>query len=191
MSRNAPIGTQTAKHFVVIRKNRAYPEKVFIEWLNENYSYWAFITHKDHEEPITKEVIPIHYHYVGICKRKDVRLSTILNELAKLLKTDTNGIEVDKYNNLDLAVQYLIHKNNPEKTPEKPDKIKYNGWTKEDIINMLAADSSGINIDRLLTICKTEQDFPTLLRTLGLHNYHKYRNVVLDILKYYHGKPII
>lgn len=191
MSRNAPLSCQTSKHFVVIRKNREYPVKLITDWLNENYSHWAFIVHKNHKEPITGEIIPTHYHYVGKCKRKDVRLKTILGELAKLLKTDTDGIEIDKYNNLDLSIQYLIHKNNPEKTQEKVDKIVFGGWTKDDIINSISADSTGINIDRLLSICKTEQDFPSLLKALGLNNYHKYRNVILDILKYYAGKPII
>lgn len=186
MIRNAPLSTQTAKHFVVIRKNRAYPINVIKDFLNANYKHWALIVHKEDKDPITGEIIPIHYHYVGDCMRRYVRMSTILNEIAKALKTDTNGIEVDKYKNLELSLQYLIHKNNPEKTQHELKDILFNGWTLEELKTFITSDSTGINFDRVLSVCKEFNSIVDVIREIGFSNFNRYRATIWDIFRELH-----
>ena len=127
MSRNCSLSTQTGKHFIVIRKNKEIPLSVIQEYLDMNYKEYALIKHEGDKDSVTGEVIPVHYHYVGNCKRKDIRLSTLINELSTALKCDKQCISADKYNSLELSLQYLLHKNNPEKTPHKMEEIHFRG----------------------------------------------------------------
>lgn len=181
MSRNCPLSTQTSKHFVVIRNNREYPIGVLTKYLNVHYSEWVLICHKEDKDPITKMTIPVHYHYVGNSKKRDQRLSTSMNNLAKYLKCDIKGLSFDKYNNLDLSIQYLIHKNNPEKTQHDIKELLYNGWSEEDITNIILCEESTISFDKVYTLCKTYRSLLDVIRDLGFKQYHKYRNTIKDI----------
>lgn len=188
MSRFKPLSCQTNKHFVVIRKNRSYPLHVITEFLDNYYEKYALIVHEKDIDPVTKVIIPTHYHYVGIGLIKKTPMTTYLNALSKHLKTDNNGIEFDSYRTLEGALQYLIHKNNPEKTQHAISEIVFKGWTKEDITTFITSDSTGLNIDRLISICDSANNIVEVIREVGLSNYHSYRNVILDILKFQKGK---
>jgi len=186
MSRNSSLSTQTSKHFVVIRKNRTYPIKVITDFLNDNYKEWALICHEKDIDSITGEVIPPHYHYVGNAIKKDQRLSTSLKALANKLKTDTNGIEFDKYRTLENSLQYLIHKNNPEKTQHKIEEILFNGWSLDELKTFITSDSTGLNFDRVLLVCKTYSSIVDVIRELGFINYSRYRATIRDIFEEVH-----
>lgn len=181
MSRYKPLSCQTTKHFVVIRKNRAYPLHVIKEWLDNNYKQYALIVHDKDIDPITKQVIPVHYHYVGIALKNKTPMSTFLNDLSKTLKTDNVGIEFDSFAFLEKALQYLIHRNNPEKTQHEIKEVIYSGWSKEEIDTFITCDCTGINFDRVYSLCLAYTSIIDIIRELGLANYHKYRSTIQDI----------
>ena len=190
MSRNCNLSTQTGKHFIVIRKNKEIPLKVITDFLDMNYKEYALIVHKSDKDPTTGEIIPVHYHYVGNCTRRDIRLSTLINELSTALKCDKQCISADKYNSLELSLQYLIHKNNPEKTPHKLEEIKFKGWTLEELKTFITADSTGINFDRVYNVCKNSTTIVQVIRELGFGSFHHYRSTIWDIWNCLHPNNI-
>lgn len=190
MSRFKPLSCQTTKHFVVIRKNRQYPIETIQDFLNQYYVKWALIVHEKDRDPITHDIIPIHYHYVGIGNKSKTPMSTYLNALSKHLKSDNNGIEFDSYRTLEGALQYLIHKNNKEKTPHKISDIMYSGWTEDELKTAITSDTTGIDLDRIIFVCQNSSNIVEVIREIGFSYYAKYRNVIIDILKcFYGGKP--
>lgn len=184
--KKASLSCQTTKHFVVIRKNKAYPLDVLKNFLNDHYSQWALITHKNHKDPNSGEIIPIHYHYIGNYKKKRTPLSTALNQLAKALKSDKNGLEIDQYQHIEGAIQYLTHKNNPEKTQMEFKDIIFNGWSKDELLTYYTTDDNSINFDRVLAVCKNYDSIIDVIREIGFSSYHKYRNTIRDIFTELH-----
>lgn len=182
MSRNTSLDTQTYKHFVVIRKNIEIPLNILLDFLDENYDQYALIVHDKDYDKKTGIVVPIHYHYVGNLKKKRVRLQTTLNDLCKYLKfKDSHGIEIDKYKNIENSLQYLIHKNNPEKFQYEFDKIKYKGWTKDELTTLITSDCVGMNFDRVLSICQNYDSIIDVIREIGFTHYARYRSTIRDI----------
>ena len=122
MRQKYPLTTQTKKVFIVIRKNKKIPKQLLLEYVNTYFDEYSFIEHENDIEPITKIVEGCHYHIIGNLKEdysRD-RLKTTLNHIVDFFHFDNaNGIEIDKYDNYVLGIQYLIHKNNPEKTQHK------------------------------------------------------------------------
>lgn len=188
MSRYKPLSCQTNKHFVVIRKNRTFPIQTITDYLNNYYEKWALIVHKEDIDPQTKAVIPTHYHYVGIGNKKKTPMSCYLNALSKALKCkDNNGIEFDSYRSLEASLQYLIHKNNPEKTQHKLEEVIFAGWSKEELTTFITADTTGLDLDRIVAICESSNNIVEVIREVGFGYYAKYRSVILDILKFTKG----
>lgn len=185
MSRFKPLSCQTKKHCVVIRKNRAYPLQHIIDFLNEYYVKWALIVHEKDKDPNTGLVIPTHYHYVGIGKKDKTPMSVYLNALSKWLKTDNVGIEFDSYRSLEGSLQYLIHKNNPEKTQHKIDEVELGGWTKEDLTTAITSETTGLDFERICFICENSNNIVELIRDIGFGYYAKYRSTIQDIWGYY------
>lgn len=177
-----PLSSQTTRHFVVIRKNREYPIEVLKKYLNDNFEKWALVVHKDHLDPKDhKTIIPIHYHFLGIYRKSRTPLSTAMNSLSKYLKTNNDGIEYDGYKYFEKALQYLTHKNNPEKTHMEFKDIMFNGWTKEELLTYWSSDDNSINFDRVYFLCRNNKSMLDVIREVGLGVYKTYRNVIMDI----------
>ena len=181
-NRAFPITSQTTHHFVVIRKNREYPIEVIIKYLNDNFEKWALTIHKNHVDPKDhKTIIPIHYHFLGIYEKPKTPLKTAMNSLAKYLKTNTDGIEYDGYKHFTKALQYLTHKNNPEKTQMEFKDIKFGGWSEEELLTYWTSEENSINFDRVYHLCRDSNSMLDIIRELGLHIYKTYRNVIQDM----------
>lgn len=183
-TKKASLTTQTKKHFVVVRKNKALNLDRLKEFLNTYYDEWALIVHEHDKDKVTGETIPIHYHYVGNYNKARTPLSTTINELVKFMKLDgSNGVEIDQYISLEKALQYLVHKNDSNKTPHKADEVMLGGWTKEEYLTFLTADTTGLSFDRVLNICKAYDSIIDIIREIGFDAYHKYRNTIRDIFE--------
>lgn len=121
----ASLETMTCKIMLVIRKNVEIPQGDLKTFCETYFSRWAFIEHKNDVNP-NGEIEGVHYHIVGTLPTRK-RLATMLNVVADFFKFDnTNGIEIDKCNCLEGAYQYLIHKNDEEKTPHKLEEVVTN-----------------------------------------------------------------
>lgn len=183
MTRNKyPLTTQTTKLFVVIRKNKKISKELIKTYCEEYYEQYAFIEHEKDIEPVTGQVEGCHYHIVGVAKKKKTPLQTHLNDLVRFFRfKDPNGVQIDKYENVVSAVQYLIHKNNPEKTQHKFEDITYK-WDKEEFMLMMSSEQTEIiSFDMVYSVCSTSKNILEVIKGIGFKTYHKYRATIWDI----------
>ena len=155
MSRKCSLTTQTGKIFLVIRKNKKIDKNMIAAYLKEYAIDYAFIEHEKDIEPVTGLVEGVHYHIVYNAKDKRMRLATILNNVVSYFGfKDSNGIEIEKYTSFELSIQYLIHKNNPEKTQHKPEEIISN--IDKDLLNTyLTCDMEVLSFDYIYSLCNS------------------------------------
>lgn len=183
MTRNKyPLTTQTTHLFIVIRKNKEISKDLIKAYCEEYLDQYAFIEHKGDREPVTQNIEGTHYHIVGYAKKKKTRLSTHLEDITKFFRfDDSNGIQVDKFDNIVSAVQYLIHKNNPEKTPHNFNEVVYK-WDKEEITLIMSAEQSEIiSFDMVYSCCCRASNIVQVIQTLGFKTYARYRTTILDM----------
>lgn len=131
MSNRQPSGldTQTAKIWLIIRKNKPIDLVKFDTWVKSVFDTYAYIVHDGDISAEDGSVIPIHYHLVGNLKKQYScrRLVTTLNQCVKALGlSDGIGIQIEQYGSFASCLQYLTHKNYPEKTQHKPSEIVHN-----------------------------------------------------------------
>lgn len=186
MSRKYPLTTQTRNLFIVIRKTgKETPKKSLVEaYCKEFFTEYAMIEHTNDKDPITGEIVPTHFHIVGKANKTKTPMSTHLNDLVKYFRFENaNGIEIDKYDNEVKAIQYLIHKNQPEKTSHKVSEV-LTTFSKEDLTNIMASETGEtINFDLVYVTCKTSNNIVEVIKAIGFHTYHKYRNTIKDIFE--------
>lgn len=123
------IDSQTGHIWLVIRKERPIDLVKFDIWVKSVFKDYAYIIHNNDVSAEDGSVIPIHYHLVGnlLDKYSNRRLSTTLNQCVKALGEDTGfGIQIEQYESFAGALQYLTHKNYPEKTQHQPSEIIHN-----------------------------------------------------------------
>lgn len=187
MSRKTPLTTQTAKLFIVIRKTgKEIPNKKLVEaYCRDYFSEFAMIEHTQDIDPVTALVIPKHYHIVGRSKKTKTPISTHLNDLSKYFGfNDSNGIEIDKYDNYIKSVQYLIHKNNPEKTQHEAKEIVTN--IEEEVLRNILASETGedISYDLVYSVCRTAHNICEVIKEIGFKTFNKYSRTILLMWEY-------
>ena len=183
MSRNKyPLTTQTTKLFIVIRKNKQFSKDFIRNYCENFFVQYVFIEHLNDIEPITGEIEGAHYHIVGIAKKVKTPLKTHLNDLVKYFRFDNaNGIEIDKFDNLTLSIQYLIHKNNPEKTQHSFDELIYK-WDKDELLMHITTEQTDvISFDMVYSVCLSSKNIIEVIKGIGFKQYAKYRYTIKDI----------
>lgn len=187
MSRKTPLTTQTQKLFIVIRKTgKETPSKALVKAYCEDYfSEYAMIEHTKDIEPVTQVEIPKHYHIVGRAKKSKTPISTHLNDIVKYFNfKDSNGVEVDKWDNYIKSVQYLIHKNNPEKTQHEASEIVTN--IEEEVLRNILASETGedISYDLVYSVCRTSRNICEVIKEIGFKTFNKYSRTILLMWEY-------
>jgi len=182
MSSKKPLTCQSTKVDIVIRKNIEIPLSKIKAYCVENFERYAFIEHKGDIKPETGEVEGTHYHICGDMFGSKIPFSTRLNNLAKFFGfADLNGIQIDQYRTFEGALQYLTHKNAPEKTPHKIEEIVTN-LSEADFKIFYEADiGSVITFDLLYVACVNATNIVEVIKELGIGNYRVWRSVIWDI----------
>lgn len=185
MSRNKyPLTTETKKLLIVIRKNKVIDKRLIQSYCDNFMEKYVFIEHTKDKEPISGQIEGTHYHIVGVSKKGNTRLQTHLNDLVKYFRFDNaNGVEIDKYDNLTTCIQYLIHKNNPEKTPHTFDELIYK-WDKDELLLHISSEVSDImSFDLVYSTCLSSNNIVDVIKALGIKQYHRYRTTIKDIFE--------
>lgn len=188
MSNKKPLTCQSRKVDIVIRKNIAIPLSKIKEYCSREFERYAFIEHNGDVKPVSGEVEGIHYHICGDMYGTKVAFSTRLNTLCEFFNFDNaNGIEIDQYRTFEGALQYLTHKNQPDKSPHEPSEIIHN-LTKEDFNIFYNADiGSVITFDLIFASCVNAANIIEVIKELGISNYRLYRSVIWDIWRTIQG----
>ncbi len=130
---------------------------------------------------------PLHYHFVLVCPKR-VRVSTLLYRLCDYFDYGDNFIDyisIDKCISINLAVQYLTHKNDSDKFQYNYNyiitnssellKTYYNEDTKDDISTELLIKY--IVYDNMPNI--------ELMYKLGVSRYRYYKDIIYEIRSVY------
>lgn len=187
MSRKSSLSTQTGKLFIVIRKPKEIMDKIndekILSYCTTFGHDYVFICHDHDVDASTGLIITKHYHIVLNALAKDKRLSTHLRDIVSFFGFENaDGICIEKYDSYEGSLQYLLHKNNKEKTQHDISELRYN-IDKGDLETYLSVDleTNEITFERVYTICMTSSNKIEIIRQLGLANYQKYRATILDI----------
>lgn len=181
MSRSTTLTCQSVNVDLVIRKNKKISLDKIKAYCEHYCSKYAFI---EHEHDITPEgvVEGVHYHLVLKYSASKVAFSTRLNEICNFFGFENaNGIQIDKLISLTKALQYLIHKNNKEKTPHNITDIVHNYEQSDFDILMNSELEQVITFDLLYSIIIHSNNIIEVIKELGIGNYRTWRNVVWDI----------
>jgi hypothetical protein len=148
------------------------------------YRYALIVHDQDIRDDGTLKTPHIH---VVIEAQKRARLGTTLIRLADDFGVNENQVSVQSYDDFAFEVQYLIHKNNPEKFQYDKSLIKSN-LSEDDIISLLAQEvAPKLTIQDLYAICSSTKSRYKIACKIGLGNYGMYRNVISDLLKELYG----
>lgn len=177
-----PLTTQTSKLFIVIRKNKMIPIALIKQYCDEYLEKYVFIEHKNDIEPVTGQVEGVHYHIWGKSFKRKTPLKTHLNDIVRFFRFDNEvGISVDKYDDEIKSIQYLLHKNNPEKTQHSFEELYYN-FPKEELVNILACEyDEVISFDMVYSICLKAHNINEVIKEVGFKTFHKYRGTIRDM----------
>lgn len=177
----ATLTTQTGKLFIVIRKNKAISHAKIKEYCETFGNEYAFIEHTQDVDPLTGVVIPVHYHIVLNSKDNRKRISTHLNDLASFFGfKDCNGVEMDKYRSYESALQYLIHKNDKQKTQHDINEIVTN-IDGDELKTYISLDTFTMSFELIYSVCLNARNIIDVIRSLGISNYQRYRATIWDI----------
>lgn len=183
-NRVVPLKSQTTQLNIVIRKNKVLGVDKVKAYCERYFKKYAFIEHKNDVCPSTGLVEGCHYHIVGDTIDKGVSLFTRINQIKDFFKfEDDTGIEIDKYSDYVGSIQYLIHKNNREKTPHKIEEVVHNLDKADLTLIMNAEKNEVITFDLLYGIINKATCILDIIKELGLKNYKDYRNTIWDMWK--------
>lgn len=149
-------------------------------WLLQNADIYAYILH---DLDVTNEGEPkrahVHvYAEMQVCRR----LLTNLNELADALGYDTKQISIEKASSNPTGfIQYLIHKNNPEKHQYHESEIITNLTAPElkSVLESVAGNCSLSFFKSCVSRCNGNKW--ALIELIGLDIYKEYRFVINDL----------
>lgn len=187
----ATLDTKTRDCDIVIRK-KSYPkdfENTLVNYLKQNTIEYSYIIHSNDTNELG-ELEDLHYHIVCTfrgTKRSSggyegKRLATYLNEIVNLGFDNPFGIQIDKLGNKSLALQYLIHKNQLEKTPHSIDEIK-TSIPREELETIINCDVNLYTLDYYANLVLNFDDFFKMVLTLPKDVYKRDRNIILDFWK--------
>lgn len=177
----ANLDLKTKYHSLVISDRDGSIDPSQLSWyLSERCEQWAFIYHdKDADE--AGELKTPHYHIVAVFP-SSMRLSTPIRQLAQTLKVDPTAISNRRMYDTQLALQYLIHKNDPDKFQYERAAI-HASWNWDELDAILDAESDGLNFEKVCDIVDNSTNLRQVIQKVGFSYYHLYRNVILDLWK--------
>lgn len=181
--------TQTKKHNIVIEATHDVSNpgkfhdciwKYLAEWADKSaYSYFGIVHDSDVDEDGVKK--RVHSHLVLLTPHR-VRIGTMVNRIADLLHVPQEAISDIPFESTPGAVQYLIHKNNPDKFQYDYTEVKTNHQV--DLMSLLAQDlRSEITTEYLLDLIDGGMSRRDIARYIGLGNYLAYRNAINDFMR--------
>ena len=140
--------------------------------------YYCIIHNRDIKE--SGELKNKHIHLV-ITFNQRIRLKTAINRVAESFKIeDFSAISIERVNDMTMCLQYLIHKNNPEKTPYNINEIFSNAY--EELASQLSKTNNSVEYDGdLFDLCLNCESKIDVLKVLGFAKYSAYSKAI-DIM---------
>ena len=184
MSQNkAPRGnTKSLQWLAVINGNIKEPLEALIKQLEAfqscllNYNRFKYVFTIIHDQD--SEKLP-HCH-VYITLYEAITLKDLLIELAELLNSTKEQISLEPTNSDFLGVQYLTHKNQPEKEQYSLELVKTNN---NEELQRRMAEKYQSEQDLILEALSTSDTMSDLLKKISLADAKKYQSIWTTLLK--------
>lgn len=165
-----------------LTKDFKYYYDKLMNWCKINAKLYAFI---GHDKDINEDGTPKFRHIHAVIILKDglnPRLSTSLRRLSEILNIDGDSIDIDGIINLNQCCRYLIHKGYPTKHQYELSEVVSN-LSNSDLQDFYSDEifMTANYIINLVKICNYSTVL--ILTEIGLKNYLKYRNVIIDLIK--------
>lgn len=176
------LESKATKVTIVIRKNIAIDTDLLNSFALEYFDRYAWICHEKDISPKDMVVEGIHYHLVGNLKER-TRLGTILNRLVKHMGfKDPFGIEIQCAGSIEGCYQYLIHKNDLDKTPHDIKEITSNIPAEElkTLMDMSFTDTT-ITQDRIDVLVNDNVRYVPASKTLPAYISINYKEIARGI----------
>ena len=145
--------------------------------LSGSADFYAFILHDKDINELTGELKRPHIHiYVKTYNR--TRRLTYLKLLSRNLEIDPNRITIINADNEILRIQYMIHKNNPDKYQYESDHIITNN---PEYVNQILSSDVPPRLTANLLIDIVDQcnyNKIAILQAIGLGNYTRFIRVI-------------
>lgn len=170
---NPPIGMEK-EQFVEIFKTTL---KDFLD--SSGYLYFAIVHDMDYDDKGKKKTL--HAHIV-IESPKRMRVMTFIYRLSDALNWPENCISAMGYDDLGTSVQYLVHKNNPEKWRYDCEEIMTN-CPIQAFYDLLAADMLEVDARELCRLIDEGYSDRDIAFRIGVGAYSVYRNAIRDFRK--------
>ena len=136
------------------------------------------------------EIETPHIHFVANMKTAS-RLGKFLREIAQVCGVSELAVSISKYLYYEMAIQYLIHKNDPDKYQYDVSQIMTNS---EDVDVYLSVVQNVFNYEAVCACLVRSKCLSQVAHTIGFSKYHAYRNVIRDLFEdylngrlFYHG----
>lgn len=184
----ANLSTQTSKINAVLSLNNCTDINGVKEnlqlWCVSNCKMFAFILHDKDKLDSGAPKTP-HIHLVAVLNSSRLRISTTLNNISDAVKLSTMAISIEKLNDINGSIQYLVHKNNADKFHYDINDIVTN-LERTELDIYMTSENDAISLETLITIVKRNTRIVDIIRDVGLQNYRLYRNVIWDIYSEVH-----
>lgn len=137
--------------------------------------YYCIIHDKDILD--TGELKGLHIHLV-ITFNSRIRLKTALNRICQGFKiNDVNAVSISPVHDLTLCIQYLVHKNNPEKHLYKINEVFTNA--EEEFYSQVMINACSLEYDGdLFTLCLNSENKIDVLKKIGFAKFSAYAKAI-------------
>lgn len=123
-----------------------------------------------------------HIHFVAVfpSQKRGVYMTTWINKIAKYLGVDVRAVTLERLTSEDGAIQYLIHKKNPEKWQYDIHDI-VTSYSLDDLRIIMDRDVQSYSLDFVLVNIDNSSTLRELIKKIGLKVYEGHRNVIRDL----------
>lgn len=123
-----------------------------------------------------------HYHLFAETKTS-CRVGTNINKMAKALGISPLCVSCEVCASEEGAIQYLIHKNDPEKH-QYPTADIVSNIDRGELDLIMDRPSQAFSVDYILYVWNHSHTFPEFVKAIGIEKYNKYRYLIRDLIGY-------
>ncbi len=176
------LQTKASKFIIVINEKTPNELEAIQEKLEDTaiFNFYASIIH-DKDTVSNGELKTKHLHLYGE-KTSQIALKTLLNELCDKLSIEQNQISIEKANNDFLPIQYLTHKNDPNKY-QYDIKLVYTNNRTEFNRRYNQIYQKPLTEEDIKTFILNDSTIADLIDHIGLDNTKKYLPIFREFQK--------
>lgn len=160
----------------------------------DSFSQYAYILHDKDKKDITSSdsLVPLdtkeefsllktpHVHFLILSPNRR-RVQAVYKEVASLLGLPLNCVSCQVCENISSSLQYMIHYQQPDKFQYNFDDIRTNNYSW--LVSNFRADETTFTYFLLGEIEKSQGDYISLIKSIGVTYGRKYKDIIYNYYK--------